>query len=77
MQIIRELAHLGENIRNARKKQRLTQEQVAAQLQVRGCDMTRGVYAKIEVEIRHISITELKVIMEVLKMSYDDVFRGE
>ncbi|MCL2343022.1 MAG: helix-turn-helix domain-containing protein [Firmicutes bacterium] len=71
-------AVVGKNIQIARKKQKLTQDQVAARLQVQGCDMSRGVYAKIEVGIRHIALDELKAIKEVLKVpSYDDLFRGE
>ena len=40
---------LGQNIRRLRMERRLSQEQVSAQLQVRGCDVTRSALAKIEV----------------------------
>ena len=45
---------LGENIRRIRMKNRLTQEQLSAKLQVTGCDITRSALAKIEVGQRHI-----------------------
>lgn len=58
------------DLRNARK---LTQEQLAAQLQVRGCDITRSALAKIEVGQRHIYVDELKVFREILDVAYDDL----
>jgi len=44
---------VGINIQKARIKNKLTQEQLAAKLQVAGCDITRGALAKIEVGQRH------------------------
>ena len=38
---------LGQNIRVLRMKKGFSQEQLAAQLQVRGCDVTRSALAKI------------------------------
>lgn len=38
---------LGQNIRRLRRARGLSQEQVSAQLQVRGCDITRSALAKI------------------------------
>jgi len=69
---------VGKNIRKARRAHKLTQDQVAARLQVQGCDISRSTYAKIEIGIRRISLDELKAIKEVLKvLSYDELFRGE
>ena len=45
---------IGQNIRVLRETAGLTQEMVAAQLQVRGCDITRSAVAKIEVGQRHL-----------------------
>lgn len=77
MQVVREIDNLGRNIAAARRRLGLTQDQVAAQLQVRGCDMSRSVYAKIEVGIRHVSLAELRVLKEVLKVSYDELLDGK
>lgn len=52
---------------------KLSQEQVAAQLQVRGCDVTRSTLAKVEVGQRHIYPDELNVLKEILSVSYDDL----
>ena len=65
---------LGQNIRRLRIQLGLTQEQVAAQLQVRGCDVTRSALAKIEVGQRHIYPEEIRLLREILKVSYDELF---
>lgn len=64
---------VGRNIRKIRMMRKLSQEQVAAQLQVRGCDVTRSALAKIEVGQRHIYPDELKALKEILSVSYDDL----
>ena len=48
-------------------------EQLAAQLQVRGCDITRSALAKIEVGQRHIYLDELRLLRIILNVSYDDL----
>ena len=65
---------IGKNIRNLREKAKLTQEELAAQLQVRGCDITRSSVAKIEVGQRHLYPDEIILIKEILKVSFDDIF---
>ena len=65
---------LGANIRALRKKRGLTQEQVSAQLQVMGCDMTRSAYAKLEVGQRHIYADELKALRAVFHVGFDELF---
>ena len=62
---------IGRNIRNFRIKRGMTQEQLAAQLQVYGCDISRGTLAKIEAGIRHISVEELNAVKTVLKVTYE------
>lgn len=65
---------LGKNIRRLRMQKKLSQEQLSAQLQVRGCDVTRSALAKIEVGQRHIYPDELKLLHELLGVSYDELF---
>ncbi|MBQ6829880.1 MAG: helix-turn-helix transcriptional regulator [Clostridia bacterium] len=45
---------VGQNVRKFRLQAGLTQERLAAKLQVEGCDITRNAVAKIEVGQRHI-----------------------
>ena len=65
---------VGKNIRSLREKSKLTQEELAAQLQIRGCDITRSAVAKIEVGQRHLYPDEIILIKEILKVSFDDIF---
>ena len=62
------------NIRRAREARGMTQEQVAAKLQLGGCDITRSALAKIEVGQRHVYPDEIKLLKEILSISYDDLF---
>ena len=52
----------------------MTQEQLSAQMQTWGCDVTRSALAKIEVGQRHIYPDELKHIKEIFHISYDELF---
>lgn len=65
---------VGVNIKNLREKAELTQEQLSAKLQVRGCDITRSALAKIEVGQRHLYPDEIKLIKEILSVEYNDIF---
>ena len=64
---------VGANIRRIRIKNKLTQEQLSAKMQVKGCDITRSALAKIEVGQRHIYADEIKALKEILKISYDEI----
>ena len=64
----------GGRIRSLREKSGLTQEQLAAKLQILGCDITRSAVAKIEVGQRHIYPDEIKLIKQILNVEYSDIF---
>ena len=64
---------VGARIRLYREQCKLTQEQLSAQLQVRGCDITRSALAKIEVGQRHIYIDEIRLFKELLGVEYEDL----
>lgn len=66
---------VGNNIRVLREKAGITQEMLSARLQVNGCDITRSALAKIEVGQRHLYPDEIILLKEILKASYDDIFR--
>ena len=65
---------VGNNIRKLREKAGLTQEQVAAKLQINGCDITRSAVAKIEVGQRHLYPDEIILLKSILSSSYDQIF---
>lgn len=66
---------IGNNIRILREAAKLTQEQVAAKLQIRGCDITRSAVAKIEVGQRHLYPDEIVLLKEILSASYEEIFK--
>ena len=65
---------IGQNIRFLRERERMTQEQLAAKLQIAGCDVTRSAVAKIEVGQRHLYPDEIVHIKRILNVSYDEIF---
>ena len=65
---------IGNNIRNIREKNGMTQEELSAKLQLRGCDITRSAMAKIEVGQRHLYPDEIIFIKEILNTEYDTIF---
>ena len=65
---------IGNNIRDLREKSKITQEQLATKLQLKGCDITRSAVAKIEVGQRHLYPDEIILIKEILNVSYDEIF---
>ncbi len=65
---------VGNNIRILREKRKLTQEQVAAKLQINGCDITRSAVAKIEVGQRHLYPDEIILLKKILTVEYNEIF---
>ena len=65
---------IGNNIRVLREKAGFTQDELAARLQLRGCDITRSAVAKIEVGQRHLYPDEIFLIRAILNVKYEDIF---
>ena len=55
------------------RKRKLSQEQLAARMQLLGCDMTRSALAKIEVGQRMLCPDEIKALRTALSVTYDDI----
>ena len=66
---------IGDNIRKIRESENMTQDRLAAMLQLRGCDITRSAVAKIEVGQRHLYPDEIMLIKEILNVGYDEIFK--
>lgn len=58
----------GDRVRQARQKQRLSQSDLAARLQVAGVIIERDSISRIEAGTRFVADYELKIISEVLKV---------
>ena len=52
----------------------MTQDTLAAKLQLEGCDITRSAVAKIEVGQRHLYPDEIILIRKILGVSFDAIF---
>ncbi|MBQ6997558.1 MAG: helix-turn-helix transcriptional regulator [Oscillospiraceae bacterium] len=68
---------VGRNIRDLREKAGMTQDQLAAKLQLAGCDITRSAVAKIEVGQRHLYPDEVILIKQILNTEFEHIFDVE
>ena len=64
---------VGTHLSWLRKQKKLTQDQLAARMQLLGCDITRSALAKIEVGQRMLCPDEIKALRSALAVSYDDI----
>lgn len=77
MQKLRPDMEIGINIQAIRRQNALTQEEVTAQLQLMGLNITRSTYAKIERNAYNIRISELVALKIIFKQnSFDPFFAG-
>ncbi len=65
---------IGDQIKLARREQNLTQNDLAARLQIVGLKHTRNTIAKIETGVRQITDIEIKMFAEVLGVSVGWLF---
>lgn len=65
---------VGNNIRRIREAKGMTQDILAAKLQLNGCDITRSAIAKIEVGQRHLYPDEVILIRQILNTSFEAIF---
>lgn len=65
---------VGHNIRRIREAKGMTQDTLAAKLQLMGCDITRSAVAKIEVGQRHLYPDEVILIRKILDTTFDAIF---
>jgi transcriptional regulator with XRE-family HTH domain len=67
---------IGQNLVKLRLQRGMTQEQLAARLQVRGSDMTRQVVANIEARRRRVYEHQIRRLVAVLGCSFNELFLG-
>lgn len=63
----------GAHLRDLRKRQQLSQAQLAARLQLAGVDLTRSALAKLEAGQRHFYLEEILALQTVLGISFDEL----
>ena len=64
---------LGKRVQELRLARGLTQEQLAARLQVCGSDLTRSALAKVECAQRHLYPDELRALTLALHVSWEEL----
>lgn len=74
MQKIRPDLDIGKNIQNLRNQSNLTQEQVVAQMQIMGLNISKSTYAKIETNRMNIKVSELLALKSIFKSTIDSFF---
>lgn len=66
---------IGHNVKCQRKLKNLTQEELAAKLNVFGVSIDRPMISKIECQSREITDIEIFAIAKVLGVSIDELFK--
>ena len=75
-QKIRRDRNMGQNLKQLRKNHKISQEQLCAELQRRGCDIGRTTYAKYEAGQLNIRASVLISLKKNYGCAYDDFFPG-
>ena len=66
---------LGENIKRLRIEHNLRNCDVLAQLQVRGVDIARSTYSKIEIGLNNPTVDLLIALADFYQVSFDEFFK--
>ena len=74
-QKIKQDISLGNNIRKLRRQSHLTQEQVAAKLQLQGIEISRSSYSQIECGTYNIKVSELIALAELFQTDFNSFFK--
>lgn len=72
MKIVRNL--VGPQVRRARSRLEMTQEDLATKLQLAGWDVSRASLAKIEAQLRWVADAKLYLLADVLGVAMADLF---
>lgn len=67
---------LGKRLRSLRLSNDFHVAELAREMQLRGCDITRETLVKIESGKRHITIEELIILKEALNITYEQIFEN-
>lgn len=66
--------NIGVKIREYRRARGWTQTDLAAQMQLHNCDLSREMIARIESGYRAVSVYEIDKFVEVFGITYDALF---
>lgn len=65
---------LGPRIKALREEQRLTQGELVTRCHLIGWDISRGILAKIEAQVRRITDDEVPLIAKALKVNIEELY---
>ena len=66
--------NIGAKVQYYRNQLNLTQKELAARLQVNGCDLSEVMVAQIEIGYRAVSVFEIDKLAEVLHVDYNALY---
>ena len=66
--------NIGAKVQYYRNQLNLTQKELAARLQVNGCDLSEVMVAQMEIGYRAVSVFEIDKLAEVLHVDYNALF---
>lgn len=75
MQKIRPDMDIGQNIQRERYRCKLTQDQVIAKLHLKGIQISKSTYAKLETNRMNIKVSELVALSQIFHCTVEDFFR--
>ena len=76
MQKIRPDMDIGHNIQRLRRSTNMTQDQVVAQLQLMGIEISKSTYAKLETNRMNIKVSELIALSKLFDADIAEFFFG-
>ncbi|MBD5132963.1 MAG: helix-turn-helix transcriptional regulator [Clostridiales bacterium] len=76
MQKLRPDLDIGHSISALRRAAQLTQDQVVAQMQVKGIEISKSTYAKIETNRMNIKVSELIALKQIFNVDFNAFFEG-
>lgn len=68
---------IGKRLIELRKVHKLSQRDLAQQLQLAGYDIDKNVITRIETQKRFVTDVELRAFTEVFHLSYDELINGK
>ena len=73
---IRPDMNIGKNIQRLRLRNKKTQDQAIAQLQLKGVGISKSTYAKIETNRMNIKVSELIALSQIFNCEISEFFEG-
>ena len=67
---------MGDNLRRLRLENKISQEKLCAELQIRGCDIGRSTYAKYEAGELNIRASVIVQLAKIYACDYSEFFAG-